>query len=72
MSILQIVQVILASLLIVTILIQNKGSGLSGMFGGSSEIYNQKRGPEKLFFILTIILAIAFIATAIISIVTTK
>jgi preprotein translocase subunit SecG len=61
----QIIQIITAILLMVAILLQNKGSGLSGMFGGSGEIFRTKRGMEKSLFIITIILAIIFFAIAI-------
>lgn len=62
---LQIIQIIIAIFLMVAILLQNKGSGLSGMFGGSGEIFRTKRGMEKSLFIITIILAIIFFAIAI-------
>lgn len=46
----------------VAILLQNRGAGLSGVFGGASNVYRTKRGVEKKLFILTIILAILFIS----------
>lgn len=68
MTILQIIQVVIAGGLITCILLQNRGSGLSGVFGGQSEIFTQKRGAEKTIFILTIILSIAFLGTALLSV----
>ena len=62
---LQIIQIIIAIFLMVAILLQNKGSGLSGMFGGSGEIFRTKRGMEKSLFIITIILAVIFFVIAI-------
>jgi len=57
---LQIMQIIVAVLLTVAILLQNRGSGLSNIFGGSGNVYRTKRGLEKKLFILTIILAVLF------------
>lgn len=61
MKILQIAQVISALLLIIVILLQNRGSGLSGVFGGSSGVYRTKRGIEKTLFTSTIVIAAVFI-----------
>jgi len=60
MKIISIVQVIIAILLMAAILLQSRGTGLSGVFGGTSNVYRTKRGIEKILFITTIILAILF------------
>lgn len=53
---------ILTSLgLIIFILLQTKGAGLGGAWGGSGEFYQSKRGVEKLIFYSTIILAALFL-----------
>lgn len=57
---LQIAQIIIAVLLILAILLQNRGVGLSGIFGGAGNIYRAKRGLEKKLFIATIVLAVLF------------
>jgi len=57
---LQIIQIIISVLLMAAILLQNRGVGLSTIFGGSGNIYRTKRGLEKKLFILTIILAVLF------------
>lgn len=57
---LQIIQIIIAILLMLAILLQNRESGLSNIFGGSGNIYRTKRGLEKKLFTLTIILAVLF------------
>lgn len=57
---LQIIQIIIAALLILAILSQNRGVGLSGVFGGAGNIYRTKRGLEKKLFSATIILAVLF------------
>lgn len=58
---LQIFQIIIAILLMLAVLLQNRGVGLSGVFGGSGHVYRTKRGLEKKLFILTIILAVLFL-----------
>jgi len=58
---LQITQAIISILLIVAILLQGRGAGLSSVFGGESSVFRTKRGIEKTLFIATIILAILFL-----------
>lgn len=58
---LNIFQIIISLLLILAILVQQRGGGLSGVFGGEGAIYATRRGLEKTIFIITIILAIIFI-----------
>ena len=61
MSWLSIAQIIVAALLITLILLQEKSSGLSGIFGGGGgEVYQTRRGLEKLIFGGTIALVIIF------------
>ncbi len=48
-------------LLIIFVLMQEKGMGLSSTFGGSGGFYASKRGAEKILFYLTIASAIAFV-----------
>jgi len=56
----QLLQVVIAILLMVAVLLQNRGSGLSNIFGGTGNVYRTKRGIEKKLFIATIVLAILF------------
>jgi len=58
-------QVILSALLVVGILLQQKGAGLSSAFGGSSMEYSTKRGAEKVIFYFTIVVAMLFVAVSI-------
>ena len=58
-------QIILSLLLIAGILLQQKGTGLSSAFGGSSMEYSTKRGAEKIVFYFTIVVAILFIAVSV-------
>lgn len=64
-SVLLIAQIAIAILLVIVILLQAKGSGVSTVFGGQGGFYRSKRGVEKLFVNLTIILAIAFLIVSI-------
>ena len=61
MKYLKIIQLALSILLIITILLQNRGAGVSGLFGGSGNVYMTKRGLEKKLFVSTIVLSILFI-----------
>lgn len=66
--ILDIIQLALAILLILVILIQSKGSGLSGIFGGSSNVYRTKRGAEKFLHTSTVIISVCFLGLAFVSV----
>ena len=61
----KIAQIVIAVLLMSAILLQNRGTGLSGIFGGGGNIYRAKRGMEKILFTSTIALAVLFFALAI-------
>jgi preprotein translocase subunit SecG len=62
-----IVQIVLAVLLVIVIIVQQKGTGLGSSFGGGElGFYRTKRGAEKLLFQLTITLSVLFIASSII------
>lgn len=56
-----IVQSIIGILLVISILLQNRGSGLGMAFGGEGNVYLTKRGVEKKLFQFTIFLSIAFL-----------
>lgn len=54
-------QTILAIILIVCILLQARGAGLGGAWGGGGELYTTRRGIEKLLFRGTVIVAALFV-----------
>jgi protein translocase SecG subunit len=60
--IIRIIQAIIGVLIIVLILLQERSTGLSGIFGGEGGFYQTRRGIEKIIFISTIILGVIFIA----------
>ncbi len=62
---LNIIQIVLATALIVVILLQNKGTGLGSIMGGDGNVYRTKRGFEKTLFYSTIAISIAFFGVAI-------
>lgn len=63
------IQIILGVLLILVIIIQQKGSGLGTSFGGDMSFYRTKRGAEKLLFYVTIALSAAFILSALVGLI---
>lgn len=61
-------QAVVAAFLIVTILLQNRGSGLGAAFGGDFGGYYTKRGLEKFLIYATILLAIIFFVLGIVNV----
>ncbi|MCL5676169.1 MAG: preprotein translocase subunit SecG [Patescibacteria group bacterium] len=61
-------QIIVSLGLVVLILLQSKGTGLGTAFGGGGEIYRTKRGVEKILYLSTIILAVVFFFSSLVSI----
>ncbi len=53
-------QDIIGVFLMVAILMQARGSGLSATFGGDSSVYRSRRGIERRLWQFTILLAILF------------
>ena len=68
MKLFQIAQLVVSIALITVILLQNKGGGVSGLFGGSGNVYSTKRGMDKTLFRATIVLALVFFGISIASI----
>lgn len=62
-------QIIVSLLLITSILLQNRGTGLGSAFGGSGGVYLTKRGLEKKLFVATIILAVLFFSFSLIGVI---
>lgn len=67
MTPLTIIQTVLAILLICFILMQNRGAGLGSSWGGSGEFYITRRGFERFFFKITIVVGILFVAISFLS-----
>ena len=67
MKILNIAQIAVSVLLMVSILLQNRGSGLSATFGGDFGGYYTKRGMEKFLFYFSVVMSAAFLGLSIAS-----
>ncbi len=64
---LNVVQIIVSITLIVIILIQVKGEGMGGVFGGDSGVARTRRGLERTLFNATIALAAIFLLISFLS-----
>ena len=64
-----IAQMILAVALIASILLQQRGTGLGGAFGGEVTAYRSRRGIERTLFRMTIVLAVLFAAFSLLNLV---
>ncbi len=53
-------QDIIGVFLMLAILLQARGSGLSATFGGDSSVYRSRRGIERRLWQFTILLAVLF------------
>lgn len=62
------IQIIVSIALVTVILLQSKGSGLGGIFGGDSSIYKTRRGVEKTLFQATVGLSLFFFGISILSV----
>jgi preprotein translocase subunit SecG len=60
-SILQIVTIGSALLMILAILLQQRGASLGAGFGSSGELYTTRRGLDKNLFEASIVLAVIFV-----------
>jgi len=54
-------QILVSVALIVSILMQARGVGLSGTFGGDSSVYRSRRGVERRLWQFTIVLLVLFV-----------
>jgi protein translocase SecG subunit len=58
-------QIAISILLTASILLQNRGAGLSSTFGGDFGGYYTKRGFEKFLYWGTVVLSVLFLAVAV-------
>lgn len=65
---LPIIQILLSVLLVTSILLQQRGTGLGVAFGGEGNVFRTKRGVEKGLYYATIGLSILFFMTAILNV----
>ena len=66
-AVLPYIQIVLALLLIVGIVLQQRGAGLGGAFGGDNfaSTFYKRRGAEKFLFNVTATIAIIFVLAAV-------
>ncbi|HEY0010678.1 MAG TPA: preprotein translocase subunit SecG [Candidatus Paceibacterota bacterium] len=60
-------EIILSLLLITGIVLQQRGAGIGGAFGGDNfaSTFYKRRGAEKFLFNATIVVAVLFVVTAV-------
>ena len=54
-------QIVVGLALMAAILLQARGTGLSGTFGGDSAVYRSRRGVERRLWQFTIVLLVLFV-----------
>jgi preprotein translocase subunit SecG len=62
-SIFQTITLISAIIMVLLILLQQRGASLGAGFGGSGELYTTRRGLDKSMFHVTVIFAIIFVVS---------
>ena len=64
-------QLAVSVLLIVSVVLQQTGASLGGAFGADnfSSVFHKRRGAEKFFFELTIVLSVLLVLSAILKLV---
>ena len=62
-----IANIILSTLVVILILIQGRGAGLGSAWGGGGEMFQTRRGVEKLTLRLTVVLILLFFAISMIN-----
>ena len=62
-------QLIVSVLLIVSILLQQRGGALGQIFGGEGSFYATRRGLQKKIFVVTILLGALFIILSLINLI---
>ncbi|MEA3357019.1 MAG: preprotein translocase subunit SecG [Patescibacteria group bacterium] len=65
--ILKISQIVVAVILIVSILLQNRGEGLGSFLGGGGEIFRTRRGIENVLYKTSVVLAITLVVLSLVN-----
>ena len=60
-------QLIVSVALIFSVLLQARGAGLGGTFGGDSSVYRSRRGVERRLWQFTIVLLALFVVFSLVS-----
>lgn len=62
-ALLQITTVVSSVLMVLCILLQQRGASLGAGFGSSGELYTTRRGTDKSLYDATVILAVVFVGS---------
>ena len=68
-TVIQVLQIAVPCLLIVFILLQQRGTALGSAFGGGGGFYTSRRGAEKKIFWITIVLGSLFIIISLVNLI---
>ena len=68
-QILEIIMLVSAVLMIIAILLQQRGASLGAGFGSTGELYTTRRGIEKSLFEATIVLAVVFVTSILVGLI---
>ena len=60
-------QILLSAGLVAAILLQARGTGLSGTFGGDSGVYRSRRGVERRLWQFTLLLLVLWVLFALVA-----
>ncbi len=66
--IINVLQIIISVVLIVVVMLQNRGTDVGVAFGGGAQSYRSKKGLEKFLFYATIFLALLFASLSILAV----
>lgn len=66
LKLLSIIEYVVSVLIIASVILQHRGTGLGGAFASSGNAYRSKRGVEKLLFNSTIIFAVVLVVVTLI------
>ena len=66
---LQVVTVVSAVLMVILILLQQRGASLGAGFGSSGELYTTRRGLDKSLFEVTLVMATIFVLSILVGLV---
>lgn len=66
---LSILTIVSALLMVVCILLQARGASLGAGFGSSGELFTTRRGTDKSLFEATIVLAVLFVGSLLVSLI---
>jgi len=58
------IQLISAILMVLSILLQQRGTGLGNAFGGTGNVYRTKRGIEQVLLWITIVTSFIFLLSS--------